>query len=388
MKDDAGRRNAPEADDELDTSAVGEEEEDGYQRTRRKTARDGGKSKATPAKEEPAGPPPTAWRRFMDEHWESWLSQVLMLLLVAGGVIGYRLELLNESMIGLVLVGGLLAITLYVTSTMAFPLIEKSFDRRLFSVVVLAWAAAAGYPTLRKAVPRKVVAEAQLTPSNKSIDVPIGEGSTGPFDITISGTLKQEAGQNATVGYSIMVSADGKSEELLGDFKTAVHQVRARRGSNQWAEQHNQVEHRLPSSLRAAKLSFQAENVDELLQSGLHIAVHPQGPNPRWFFILGALVVLCMVYFESRIGDAKNKTYLIMASASTLVFSYEFFDEAVAGRLVRPALSALFLAVIVGGIGGSLVGAVVRRVSGRYKVKPRPGESEKEAEKSEEAEAT
>ena len=106
------------------------------------------------------------------------------------------------------------------------------------------------------------------------------------------------------------------------------------------------------------------------------------------FFILGALVVLFMVYFEARVGDAKNKTYLIMASASTLVFSYEFFDEAVAGRLVRPALSALFLAVLVGGIGGSLVGAVVRRVSGRYKVKPRPGESDKDSEKSEEAEAS
>jgi hypothetical protein len=37
-------------------------------------------------------------------------------------------------------------------------------------------------------------------------------------------------------------------------------------------------------------------------------------------------------------------------------------------------LDSLFLALITGGIGGTLVGAVVRRVSGRDRLKPRSAE--------------
>jgi hypothetical protein len=59
-----------------------------------------------------------------------------------------------------------------------------------------------------------------------------------------------------------------------------------------------------------------------------------------------------------------------MASACTLIFSFWYHKNATASRLVAPALDAVFLAAVTGGIGGTLVGAVVRKASGRDKVKP------------------
>ncbi|HND12887.1 MAG TPA: hypothetical protein PLY80_20750, partial [Pseudomonadota bacterium] len=99
---------------------------------------------------------------------------------------------------------------------------------------------------------------------------------------------------------------------------------------------------------------------------------------------LGIFVVLGMMYAESKIGDAKMKPHLIMASASTLVFAFHFHEHATASRVVKPALDSLILAVLTGGIGGTMIGAVVRRASGRDKVKAKDDEEKKPKAKSDE----
>lgn len=91
-----------------------------------------------------------------------------------------------------------------------------------------------------------------------------------------------------------------------------------------------------------------------------------------------------MMYVESKIGDAKTKPHLIMAAASTLVFAFHFHEHATASRVVKPALDSLILAVLTGGIGGTMVGAVVRRASGRDKIKPAKDEEEKKPKDSDE----
>lgn len=357
-----------------------EGDRDGYRPTRRQVARDGTKpaaEKAAARGSESKEPPATGLRGFVEQHWEGWLSQVLLMAIVGVGVLGYKLEWLREGTIGLVLVGGLLAIAIYGTAGPTYDLIENKTARTLFAVLAIVWAASVGYPSLRKAVPRKVLGEAVLTPGSLSTKIAVAENSTGPFDVTASGTLRPDVGQEKRVDYLFKIVGDGGQEsELSGEFSVSMHQARVRRGSNQWSEQHNQVEHRLPSALRGRELTVSTEQVDELLQSGLHISLHPQSMDPQWFLIGGILVVLAMLFVEAKVGDSKTKTHLIMASASTLVFSWWFQKNATASRLVSPALDAILLAAVTGGIGGTLVGAVVRRISGRDRLKPRNPEDE------------
>lgn len=367
-------------DGDTESQAAGSEqggdspEVDGYKPTRRQQLRDGDK----PGKGQEAakkGPPPTKFKQFMDDHWESWLSQVILIVVLGVGVVGYKLDYLREGMIGIVLAGGLVAAAIYGTAGPAYDLIDSKNGRTLFAILVVVWAAAVGYPTIRKAVPRKVLAETALTEPTKSQKVAINEGASGPYDVTISGSLRPEAGSERKVDYTVVVTGDNsQNAEVSGTFEVRVNQMRTRRGSTSWTQQHNQLEHRLPSSVRGHELTIATEQVDEMLQSGLHVAVHPQSLNPTWFLIIGILVVLAMLFVETRIGDAKNKPHLIMASATTLIFAWHFSENATANRLVAPALDSLFLSLITGGIGGTLVGAVVRRVSGRDRLKPKTSE--------------
>jgi hypothetical protein len=377
-----------ETNDRIQTGPNDEADADGYRRTRRQNVREGtkpaaGKKAGGRAGDEAAkAAPPEGARGFIEQHWEGWLSQVLLMAILGVGILGYKLEWLREGTIGLVLVGGMLAVAIYGTAGPAYDLIENKTARTLFAVLAIVWAAAVGYPALRKAVPRKVLGETVLTTSSLNAKVSIAENATGPYDLTASGTLRPDAGQEKRVDYAIKVGGDGGQEtELSGEFSVSMHQARVRRGSNLWSEQHNQVEHRLPGGLRGKELTISTESVDELLQSGLHISIHPQSMDPQWFLLAGVLVVLAMLYVEARVGDSKTKTHLVMASASTLIFSYWFQKNATASRLVPPALDALLLAAVTGGIGGTLVGAVVRRISGRDRLKPRnPDEAEDSAE--------
>lgn len=370
-------------DDDLDSDPVfptdAEPDADGYKPTRRQVAR-GDKPADNKSKAAPAGPPPTKYQQFMEQHWESWLSQVLLILVLGAGVIGYKMDLLRESMIGILLSGGLVASAIYMTAIPAYDLIRNTTGRRLFAALVVLWVIAAGYPTLRKGMSRKVLAETVLTEESKSVKLPVAEGQVGPYDVTVSGTIKSDAGQNSNIGYELVVTGDGGVRtELSGEFTYAVHQARVRRGSTHWTEQHNQIEHRLPSDVAGKELTISTERVEDTLQDGLHVTVHPQSYDPKWFFLAGILVVLGMIFVESRIGDAKNKPHLIMASATTLVFSYWYHMHATSTRMVAPTLDAVLLAAITGGIGGTLIGAVVRRVSGRDRLKPAV-EDEKAAE--------
>lgn len=394
----------PSSTNDSESKTVGGANEDGdstgYRRTRRQSVREGGKSapakgggtsaKAGDAKAGDAkAEPPSGLRGFVEQHWEGWLSQVLLMAIVGIGVLGYKMEWLREGTIGLVLVGGMLAVAIYGTAAPTYDLIENKTARTLFAVLAIFWAASVGYPALRKAVPRKVLAEAVLTPANLTAKLAVAENGNGPFDVTASGTLRPDAGQEKRVDYTFKLVGDGGQEtELSGEFSVSMHQARVRRGSNVWSEQHNQVEHRLSSSLRGRELTVSTEQVDELLQSGLHVSLHPQSMDPQWFLIGGILVVLAMLFVEAKVGDSKTKTHLIMASASTLVFSWWFQKNATASRLVSPALDALLLAAVTGGIGGTLVGAVVRRISGRDRVKPRnpeEGTSEKDGKTDDQA---
>ena len=372
-----------EQDDLEGKSAVdfGPEERDGYRRTRRQVAR--GDKPIPEASQDEAPVPKTAYQRFMDDHWEAWLGPVLLLALAGALIIGYRADYIRESMIGMLFSAGLVVVAIYSTAVPAYDLIPSKNGRYAFAALCILWAAAAGYPTLRKSMARTVYGQAVLTDQSKSEKVQLPEGKTGPFDVTVSGTLKTEGAQNSNAVFEVQVAGEGGTETLSGEFSVRTNQMRVRQGTSSWTEQSNQIEHRLPRSLRGNTLTFTVEHIDDLLADGLHVSVHPQSYDPKWFFLLGILVVLGMIYVEGKIGDAKTKTHLIMASASTMVFAFHFHEHATASRMVKPALDSLILAVLTGGIGGTMVGAVVRRASGRDKIKAKD-DDEKKSKDSEE----
>lgn len=363
-----GKRDAEDELEEKRALNFGPEEKDGYRRTRRDAAR--GDSGATGSKKEEAPIPKTPYQRFMDEHWDAWLGPVLLLAVIVALVAGYKFDLVRESLLGMLASTGLAGLAIYSTAVPAYDLIEGKLGRYGFVGLCILWVAAVGYPTLRKTMNRAVYAQTVLTTEHKTQQVKIADGRRGPFDVVVSGSLKSEAGPNSSAVYDVQITGDGGiAGSVSGEFAVQTVQMRVRRGAAVWTEQSNQKEHRLPSNVRGETLTVSVEQLDDLLADGLHVTVHARSMDPKWFFLIGILVVLAMIYVETQIGDSKTKTHLIMASATSLVFAFHFHEHATTARLVRPALDSLILAALTGGIGGTLVGAVARRASGRDKVK-------------------
>ena len=383
-RSDAPGSRKDEDADESQTSPVsmGEADDIGYKPTRRQVAR-GDKTEPRGAEESTPKKPKTPYEEFMEQHWEGWLRPVLLILLAGAGVLAYRNDMLSEWKIGLVLAGGLIAVAIYAVAAPAYDLIQNSTARALFGLLVVLWAISSGYPAVRKAVPRKVLAEAVITEGQKSAKVNVQpvDGKNGPYDVTISASLKQ-SGQDSSINYSLNVAGDnGQTAEIQGEFQSKVTQVRGRRGTSHWTEQHNQVEHRLPSSIVGKELTFSTEDsLNEQLESGIHVAVHPQGLDVSFMWIVGVLVVLCMFFVETRIGDAGTKPHLVMISAATLIFSQLFIHSATSTRMVKPIVEAVFLAALGGGIGGTTLGWMARRIGKRDTIKPKK-EKDKEEDK-------
>lgn len=351
---------------------------DGYRRSHRLKKDDRAASSAGP-KAEPDRKL-TAYQAFMEQHWESWLGPVLMLVGLGGGALGYKFHIIPEGMAGTVLAGGAVAVAIYSVAQNIYNLIQKKGRKYLFLALALLWGFSSAFPTLRKSVPPQVLAEAVLTDGNKTQKLAI-PGHSGPFDLVVTGKIKGQ-NQQAIAAYELTVSTPGGAAETIEDsLEYAVHQTRTRRGSTQWTESHNQNIHRLPARIGGHELTLSVEKVDDLLENGLRVQVTPQSTNPWIFWGLGIFVVLCMFVVEATVGDAKEKTHAIMTSMGTLIFAWRFFERATPVNLVAPAVEAGFLALIVGGVGGTFLGWIVRKVSGRDKVRPPKPAHENRGEK-------
>jgi hypothetical protein len=370
-----------EATDIEDKDSGKAAEDDGYRRTRRlrdEAAPGGGAGAGKAGKDDkPKGPEKP--KGFVEQHWDSWLSQVLMLGAVGVIGLGYMWDLFPESFTTLCLVAAVVLAAIYTTAWPAMDLIKDTRWRALFGVLVAVWAVSAAYPPLRKIKPRQVVGEVAIPEVGNPVKVPI-KGDTGPFDITVSGKLNAEGMQGAEAGYTLTVATASAKETVEGKLEYTVGQARSRRGTSHWTQRHDQKVHALSSQIKGSELTITADEMDSLYKEGLHVRVHPQDlilrvvqPFNMGSFDLplcGILVFLLMLVVESRIGDSTTKTYLGMAAAVTTVFATDFYTNATSVNLMRPAIGALFNALVFGGIGGTLLGWIVRRVSGRSKIKP------------------
>lgn len=365
-----------------------EASEDGYYegRARRarleREAREAAKAGKDPKDPGKAPEKKSQYDQFIEDHWVGWLRPVLGLLILGGGAAAYKLKMLDENFVGLLLSVGLVVLFIYSTVVPVFDSLQKGAAKALLGVATLLWVFSSGYPTLWRSSTRPHQGEARLTEAEKTAKVTIDKtrGGQGPFLMAVTGHIKP-TGQETTVNYEIAVKSGATEEKFEGKLEYSTHQTQGRRGRSQWSEVRNQEEFRLPDSLNGTELQVSVDSVDSNLEDGLQVRFYPLPLNPWIFWGVGILVILIMMGFEARVGDAQNKTHLTMAAACTLIFAARYYYQAIPGRLVNPAIEAVFLAAVAGGIGGTLLGWIVRRVSGRAALNKKGDKYEKLADK-------
>jgi hypothetical protein len=324
-----------------------------------KNDKDGGDDGTPPARR------PSQLQLWFEEAWEGWLKPIGLIGLIGVAYLLYKFDLVSEAVAGAALVLLIVIGTIAATALPAWSLARTSAMKALFVTFVAIWAVSVGYPSLRAAIPPRALAEVHLAPGQLSAKAPIDPHHS--LELTVSGRFKHVGMQEAEAGYSLTVAGGGASDEVSGSLKRSlVHYRAGRRGGTTSAiSEHTENKHRLPT-VRGGELSITADAIDEQLDDGLAISVRPGGPNPIIFIVLSVVALLFGIGFDARLQDGKSKvkTYLAAGVGVTLVFAVNFPGDATPHSLVRPAVGAVVLALLIGGLGGWVLGAVAKVLFG------------------------
>jgi hypothetical protein len=192
----------------------------------------------------------------------------------------------------------------------------------------------------------------------------------GPLEAVVSGAFKVKGQTETEVKYAVKISAGDAVDEPEGILKRSVMSVRTSRrgGRSTFVKEGTEKTYRLQSVRGPGNVTITAESIDDEkdLEDGLIVTLRSGGLPPIVFILLGVLAVLVAIGLDARLVDAKSrvKTYLAAGAGVTLVFALHFPDEATPLSIVRPAVSAAVLALLIGGLGGWVLGTVARLLFG------------------------
>jgi hypothetical protein len=304
------------------------------------------------------------FQMWFEEAWEGWIRPLGAILLLAAGYLLYKFDILGERPAGVIAVLAIVLGAVASGALAAWPLARVPGHRALVVTAALLITVAALYPALHAALPSAVLAEATLTPDKLSAD--LTTGGDGPYDVTVSGRLKASGNQEASESYDLKaVDNAGTSDEVKGAITRHYVTIRSRKGSSSSLQERNENTHRLPH-LRGPKITVSVDGLDEEIEGGLNVALRKGSLSPLIFIVLGALALLLALILDARLKDAKDKlkSYLTATFAIAFAFGMYYPDEATPHALVRPAVSGLLFALVVGGLSGWLVSAVVKLAFG------------------------
>jgi hypothetical protein len=308
--------------------------------------------------------PPSAFMAWFEEAWTGWLRPLGLLLLCLAAYLLYKFDMLNERFAGLGLVVLILGGSLTAATQPAWQMLQgkKSIERALFGLMVGAWALGAGYPSLRAVWPQPPLATIQLHAPNLLTNV-ADTKSTGPYEVTVAGHFRQQGAADAEASYNLTFTADGVNEDVSGTLsRSQMHLRTSRRGGTvTTVAERTEKTHRL-AQIKGGRVTVSTPSLDDALSDeGLFVYIRQGGLDPIIPLALAALAVLLALFFDGRLADPKAKrTYLTTAAGLALVFSIVLPRDATPSSLVRPAVGAGVLALLIGGLGGWLLSSFVR----------------------------
>jgi hypothetical protein len=311
---------------------------------------------------------PSRFSIWFEEQWDGWLKSTGGILLLVAAYAVYKMDLVGENFAGAFAAVAVVVGSIALTAWPAWPMMaaKKPWSKALFGTMLGLWLVGAGWPVFRCAVPPAALASATLTQAQPKAT--LKTGAVGPYELVVSGGFKSPGMAEQEIGYSLKVEGGGNADDISGGLARKRVQVRVGRRGGTATSIHEQTEssHPLPTA-RGGELTITAESVDAELADGLHVAVRAAGPNAILFIVLAALAVILAIGFDSRLVDAKGKekAYLAAGAGTALAFSIAFPIERMEGTpIVKAAVSAFVLALLIGGGGGWIFGVLGRLAAG------------------------
>jgi hypothetical protein len=311
------------------------------------------------------GKSPTPFQLWLEEAWEGWIRSLGPIVLVVAVWLLYSNDLLGEQTTATLAVLGIVGVALFSGASSARPLLRAPWQKALFVTALVVAAVATIYPSLRAAMPGRPLAEATFIADKRTATLQPGE--SGPYEVTVSGKFKQQGTSEIEATYKLTATGSaGGTDEIDGALKRQQVSIRSRKGGTRTSmQEHNEESHRLANA-RGPQLTLTVDDVSEELDGGLQAVVRRGSFDPLLFIVLGALALAMALVLDARLTDVrgKEKSYLTAAIGVAYVFAIAYPRHATAHELAKPVVAAVFLAALIGGLGGWIAGAIARGLFG------------------------
>lgn len=313
------------------------------------------------------------FKGWLDQAWTDWIQPLGLIVVLGVAYLLYTTNVIAERTSGLVLILAVLLGTLGTGVVPALGLARRGSDRAMIWLLAALALAGAAYPTLHVAWASSPLASVTLTPDQ--LKATVETHASGPYEVVVSGKLKDAGSQEAQADFDVEITGDGK-DEVTGEIKRSMHHYRTGRrgGTTSSVEERNETTQRL-EHVRGSTLAISAAGIDDALDGSLMIGIRSAGPRREVFWTLGALAVLLGLILDARLavdireedrkvrGPKRDVSYLCAVTGVLLVFAINFPMEATPHALVKPGIGAFLLALLTGGTGGWLLGAFARLAS-------------------------
>jgi hypothetical protein len=310
------------------------------------------------------------FRVWLDTAWTEVIKPMGAIIILVIGYALYHFDLLSERVAGIGLVLAVVVGLVAAGVIPALPLTRRSSQRVMIVVLAALALAGAGWPTLRLAISPTPLATARFSPN--MLKTTVQTGADGPYEVIVSGHFKQPSAGDVEASYALKLAGQGEAE-ISGQIKRSTHRYRTGRrgGTSTSLEERTEAIHRV-DGVRGSQITISTDGIDDQLDGNLEVSIRSAGPRSEIFWALAGLAVLLGLILDARLsneireedrkvrGPKREQSYLTVVTAMLLVFAINFPMEATPHALVRAAVGAFFLALLVGGAGGWLVASFVR----------------------------
>jgi hypothetical protein len=304
---------------------------------------------------------PSAFQIWLEEAWHGWLKHVSGILFIGVVFLLYQADLLNERLGGLILALGVALGTLGMAVLPARDHVKSSGQRFALYALSVVWAVCAILPIVKGVYPGGTQGAGSLWDEGSEITL---QSQDGGKEIFVSGKLLGGGG-DVKAGYKIASTWQGGTSTVEGALTRMVSRVRVgRRGSGTSVTEFNEQKHFLGRTTGPVKLRL--EERDQTLDKGVEVELRSNAIPPLLLMILGGLVFAAALVLD-RALDPKGRTTLAVSAAISLWFANYFFDEVQPHHVVRPAIGALLMGVIIGGAGGWVVSTIFKKLTAEKK---------------------
>jgi len=300
---------------------------------------------------------PPIFRAMVIEALQSW---VIPTIAVATGLTFWLLtaaDLWPEPVAVVGIAGALLVLTMF-ASFRHYLFVDDVRHRRASLAFALAWSLLVFLSFYRFNFPGSPLLSATLHAGDDGVSLP-----TGMLALVVDGRFVSQQTQGNRVGrYRLEVTQnEGTPSTIEGNFEDSfAHQRLGRRGSTVVEVQHTSQRH-LVRTTETGKL--RVRDIDGSLEPQLRVSVYP-GTSPWLFPILGVAGIIGALALEKWMDGDGSAT---MATAVT----FFVVDQYVRWASPHPQLRSLIGAVLIGGIIGAPLAALVWRLVPRRWFAPR-----------------